>query len=109
MPRKEGGKYDRRMSFDDVKDERMLVMVDKLCVWMGGVLGEKLNRENLITGIRYDCVVSAARAIFRNKSTFLYFQHFLNCFQRINDTTVRRVKKIMQCVYSQRKYPYVDM
>jgi len=52
MPRKEGGKYDRRMSFDDVKDERMLVMVDKLCVWMGGVLGEKLNRENLITGIR---------------------------------------------------------
>jgi len=49
---KAGGKYDRRMSFDDVKDERMLVMVDKLCVWMGGVLGEKLNRENLITSIR---------------------------------------------------------
>jgi len=40
------------MSFDDVKDERMLVMVDKLCVWMGGVLGEKLNRENLISQIR---------------------------------------------------------
>ena len=50
---KQGGKYDRRMSFDDVKDERMLVMVDKLCIWMGGVLGEKLNRENLITQIRY--------------------------------------------------------
>lgn len=49
---KQGGKYDRRMSFDDVKDERMLVMVDKLCIWMGGVLGEKLNRENLITQIR---------------------------------------------------------
>jgi hypothetical protein len=49
---KAGGKYDRRMSFDDVKDERMLVMVDKLSVWMGTVLGEKLNRENLITNIR---------------------------------------------------------
>lgn len=49
---KAGGKYDRRMSFDDVKDERMLVMVDKLCVWMGTVLGEKLNRENLISQIR---------------------------------------------------------
>ena len=54
MPRgKSGGKYDRRMSFDDVKDERMLVMVDKLCVWMGGILGETLNRENLIQTIRY--------------------------------------------------------
>jgi len=53
MPRgKVGGKYDRRMSFDDVKDERMLVMVDKLCVWMGGILGETLNRENLIPQIR---------------------------------------------------------
>ena len=49
---KAGGKYDRRMSFDDVKDERMLVMVDKLCVWMGQVLREKLNRENLISQIR---------------------------------------------------------
>ena len=49
---KAGGKYDRRMSFDDVKDERMLMMVDKLCVWMGGILGEKLNRENLISQIR---------------------------------------------------------
>ena len=45
MPRgKVGGKYDRRMSFDDVKDERMLVMVDKLSCWMGGILDEKLNR-----------------------------------------------------------------
>jgi len=53
MPRgKVGGKYDRRMSFDDVKDERMLVMVDKLCVWMGGILRETLNRENLIPQIR---------------------------------------------------------
>lgn len=53
MPRgKAGGKYDRRMSFDDVKDERMLVMVDKLCVWMGTILDEKLNRENLISSIR---------------------------------------------------------
>jgi len=52
MPRKVGGKYDRRMSFDDVKDERMLVMVDKLCVWMGGIIGETLNRENLIASIR---------------------------------------------------------
>jgi len=53
MPRgKAGGKYDRRMSFDDVKDERMLVMVDKLSVWMGGILGETLNRENLIIKIR---------------------------------------------------------
>jgi len=50
--RKEGGKYDRRMSFDDVKDERMLMMVDKLCIWMGGILSETLNRENLITSIR---------------------------------------------------------
>ena len=50
--RREGGKYDRRMSFDDVKDERMLMMVDKLCIWMGGILGETLNRENLITSIR---------------------------------------------------------
>jgi len=49
---KVGGKYDRRMSFDDVKDERMLVMVDKLCVWMGSILDEKLNRENLIPQIR---------------------------------------------------------
>jgi len=49
---KTGGKYDRRMSFDDVKDERMLVMVDKLCIWMGGILGETLNRENLIPQIR---------------------------------------------------------
>jgi len=49
---KTGGKYDRRMSFDDVKDERMLVMVDKLCIWMGGILGETLNRENLISSIR---------------------------------------------------------
>ena len=53
MRRKVGGKYDRRMSFDDVKDERMLVMVDKLCVWMGGILGETLNRENLIPQIRH--------------------------------------------------------
>ena len=53
MPRgKVGGKYDRRMSFDDVKDERMLVMVDKLSCWMGGILDEKLNRETLITSIR---------------------------------------------------------
>ncbi|KAL5260847.1 hypothetical protein ACHWQZ_G006773 [Mnemiopsis leidyi] len=53
MPRgKVGGKYDRRMSFDDVKDERMLMMVDKLCVWMGGILEETLNRENLIPQIR---------------------------------------------------------
>jgi len=51
-PREGAGKYDRRMSFDDVKDERMLVMVDKLCAWMGGVLDEKLNRENLIAQIR---------------------------------------------------------
>ena len=54
MPRgKVGGKYDRRMSFDDVKDERMLVMVDKLCVWLGGILNETLNRENLIPQIRH--------------------------------------------------------
>eukprot|EP00116_Pleurobrachia_bachei_P009786 sb/3470048/ len=36
--RRAGGKYDRRMSFDDVKDERMLMMVDKLCIWMGGLI-----------------------------------------------------------------------
>ena len=51
---KVGGKYDRRMSFDDVKDERMLVMVDKLCVWVGGRLDETLNRENLIVEIRLE-------------------------------------------------------
>ena len=63
MPRgKVGGKYDRRMSFDDVKDERMLVMVDKLCVWMGGILGETLNRENLIPQIRY--VMKNQREVF---------------------------------------------
>ena len=49
---KAGGKYDRRMSFDDVKDERMLVMVDKLCQWQGGILDVSLNRENLIKEIR---------------------------------------------------------
>ena len=50
------------MSFDDVKDERMLVMVDKLCVWMGGILGETLNRENLIPQIRY--VMKNQREVF---------------------------------------------
>lgn len=47
-----GSKYDRRMTFDDIKDERALQMVDKLCVWIGDMLGCKVNRGTLLTEIR---------------------------------------------------------
>jgi len=55
--RKANGKYERRFSFDDIKDEQKMIMVDKVCGWMGGILDEKLNRENVIDKLRNGVLV----------------------------------------------------